>query len=105
MPRYPVTITVTEMRHDKYPPKCPVHEVGDTVTINNGLVEGKMCLYVLAAHMPRIYGLVNGMPSTRGETLTFPCGDHGKVVFELKRDPTKWWKDATSPLTDAEAKP
>jgi uncharacterized repeat protein (TIGR04076 family) len=105
MPRYPITITVTEMHHDKYPPKCPVHELGDTFTVNNGCVEGKMCLPALAQHIARIYGLCNGMPSTRGEVFNIPCPDHGKVIFELRRDPTKWWKDPLSPLTDAEVRP
>jgi hypothetical protein len=37
--------------------------------------------------------------------ITYRCPDQGKVVYEIRRDPDHWWKDALSPLTDAEVKP
>lgn len=103
MPRYPVTVTVVEMRED-LPFECPVQKLGDTLTVNNGTVEGKICMYTLTQQMARIYGLVQGMP-VAAETMRIGCPDKGKVVYEIHRDPTKWWKDAVSPLTDSEAQP
>lgn len=102
MPRYPVTMEVKEMAKD-LPPACPCHKLGDKIVINNGCVEGKMCLPVLAQQMARLYGLVNGMPSAN--VITYRCPDKGKVVYEIRRDPDHWWKDAQSPLTDATVKP
>lgn len=102
MPRYPVVMEVKEIRKE-FPPPCPVHKVGDRITVNNGCVEGKICLPVLAQYMARIYALSNGLPTR--DRFTIACPDNGKVVYELRRDSTKWWKDALSPLTDAELKP
>lgn len=102
MPRYPVTVTVKEIKNDP-PPRCPVHKVGDKIVINNGCIEGKMCLPVMAMRVARLYGLCNGMPGPNVQLM--PCPDHGKVVYEVHRDPTKWWKDAVSPLTDSEYQP
>lgn len=103
MPRYPVTMTVKEIKAELAPP-CPVHKVGDKITINNGCLEGKICLPVLAQQAARLYGLVNGM-SAPSEVLTYSCPDKGKVVYEIRRDPNHWWKDAMSPLTESEIKP
>ncbi|MBI2908138.1 MAG: TIGR04076 family protein [Chloroflexi bacterium] len=102
MPRYPVTVTVKEIK-EELPPDCPVHEVGDQLIINNGCIEGKMCLPVLAMRLPRFYGLCYGMPGPNVQTIA--CPDKGKVVYEVRRDPTKWWKEATAPLTDSEFQP
>jgi uncharacterized repeat protein (TIGR04076 family) len=102
MPRYPVTMTVKEIRKD-LPPDCPVHKVGDRIVINNGCVEGKICLPVLAMQAGRLYGLVNGMLFPN--VLTFECPDRGKVVYEIHRDTDHWWKDALSELTESEFKP
>jgi uncharacterized repeat protein (TIGR04076 family) len=103
MPRYPVTVKVVEMRDD-LDFECPVQSIGDTLTVNNGTFEGKICMYTLAQQISRIYGLVQGMPY-RSETIRVGCPDKGKVVYEISRDPTKWWKDANSPLTDSEKQP
>ena len=102
MPRYPVTMEVKEIIAD-LPPWCPVHKVGDKIVITNGCVEGKICLPVLSQQSARLYGLVNGMSSAN--VMTYRCPDRGKVVFEIRRDPDHWWKDAQSPLTEAEVKP
>ncbi|MFC1981295.1 hypothetical protein ACFLVN_03530 [Chloroflexota bacterium] len=102
MPRYPVTMEVKEIL-DQLLPMCPVHEVGDRVVIDNGCLEGKICLPVLSYQVARLYGLVNGMASA--DVLTCRCPDKGKVVYEIRRDPDHWWKDALSPLTESEVKP
>ena len=102
MPRYPVTMEVTEIRED-LPPRCPVHQLGDKIVINNGCVEGKICLPVLSQQVARLYGLVNGMASSN--VLTYRCPDRGKVVYEIRRDPDHWWKDASSAVSEAEVKP
>lgn len=102
MPRYPMVMEVVEVKGD-LPPRCPVHVVGDRIVINNGCIEGKMCLPVMAQYVARIYGLCNGMPGPN--QLTIRCPDQGKVVYQLRRDPTRWWKDAQSPLTAAEVQP
>ena len=102
MPRYPVTMVVKEIKPE-LPPHCPVHQVGDKIVIDNGCVDGRICLPVLAQNLPRIYGLVNGMPTR--DVWTIRCPDQGKVVYELRRDSSKWWKDAMAPLTEAEFKP
>jgi hypothetical protein len=94
---------VVEMKED-LPPRCPVQEMGDTLTVYNGTVEGKICMYTLAQNMHRIYGYVQGMPAPT-EVLRIGCPDQGKVVYELRRDPTRWWKHAISPLTDSEVQP
>jgi len=104
MPRYPVYITIKEIRED-LPPKCPVHDIDDKVAVENGTIIGKICLPVLAMHLPRIYALVNGAPSPYGDVITIKCPDQGKVVYEIRRDSTKWWKDALSPLTPSEVNP
>lgn len=102
MPRYPVIMEVKQIRAE-LPPLCPVHKVGDRVVINNGCLEGKICLPVLSQQVARLYGLVNGMASAN--VITYYCPDKGKVVYEIRRDPDHWWKDALSTLTDAEVKP
>lgn len=102
MPRYPVTMEVKEIRGE-LPPPCPIHKVGDRIVINNGCLEGKICLPVLSQQVARLYGLVNGMSSAN--VITYRCPDGGKVVYEIRRDPNRWWKDARSPLTDSEVKP
>ena len=102
MPRYPVTMEVKEIR-EELPPMCPVHNVGDRIVINNGCLEGKICLPVLSQQVARIFGLVNGMASAN--IITYRCPDRGKVVYEIRRDPDHWWKDALSPLTESEVKP
>jgi len=102
MPRYPIVMEVKEIKTD-LPPMCPVHKVGDKVAINNGTVEGKICLGVLTQQFARLYGLANGMIAAN--TLTYACPDRGKVVFEIRRDVNHWYKDAISPLTDAPVKP
>ncbi|MBI2846742.1 MAG: hypothetical protein HYX82_02555 [Chloroflexi bacterium] len=102
MPRYPVTMEVKEIRED-LPPTCPVQKVGDKVVIDNGCFEGKVCLPVLAQQVARLYGLVNGMASAN--TITYRCPDKGKVVYEIRRDPDNWWKDALSRKTKSEVKP
>ena len=102
MPRYPVVMEVTEI-HDEPPPRCPVHQVGDRIVINNGCLEGKLCLPVLSQQVSRLYGLVNGMPYANH--ITYRCPDGGKVVYEIRRDPDHWWQDAMSPLTETEVKP
>ena len=102
MPRYPVTMEVKEI-HEQLPPVCPVHKVGDRIVINNGCLEGKICLPVLSQQIARLYGLVNGMASAN--VITYRCPDRGKVVYEIRRDPDHWWKDALSSLTEAEFKP
>ncbi len=102
MPRYPVTMEVTEIRGELLPP-CPVHKVGDRIVINNGCLEGKICLPVLSQQVARLYGLVNGMPAAN--LFTCRCPDGGKVVYEVRRDPNHWWKDAQSPLTESDVKP
>ena len=102
MPRYQVTMEVKEIRKE-LPPMCPVHEVGDKIIINNGCLEGKICLPVLSQQAARLYGLVNGMASAN--VVTYRCPDRGKVVYEIRRDPDHWWKDALSSLTEAEVKP
>lgn len=102
MPRYLVTMEVKEI-DAALPPACPVHKVGDRIVITNGCVEGKICLPVLSQQSARLYGLVNGMASAN--VMTYRCPDRGKVVYEIRRDPDHWWKDARSPLTDAEVKP
>ena len=102
MPRYPVTMEVKET-NDQLPPACPVHKVGDKLVINNGCIEGKLCLPVMTQQISRLYGLVNGMPSAN--VITYRCPDRGKVVYEIRRDSNHWWKDAMSPLTEAEVKP
>ena len=102
MPRYPVTMEVKEIR-DKPSPMCPVQKVGDRIVINNGCLEGKICLPVLSQQVARLYGLVNGMASAN--VITYRCPDGGKVVYEIRRDPDHWWEDALSPLTEAEVKP
>ncbi|MFH1381413.1 MAG: hypothetical protein ABIH70_00780 [Chloroflexota bacterium] len=102
MPRYPVVMEVKEVK-EELPPPCPVHKVGDKLTINNTDVEGKICLGVLAQSIARLYGLANGMPAPN--VTTYRCPDHGKVVYEIRRDPDHWWKDAVSPLTESEVKP
>jgi len=101
MPRYPIIMEVKEIKAD-LPPMCPVHKVGDKISINNGTVEGRICLGVLTQQLARLYGLANGMISSN--TLTYACPDKGKVVFEIKRDPNHWYKDAIAPLTDAPVK-
>ncbi len=102
MPRYPVVMEVKEI-NAKLPPACPVHKVGDKIVINNGCLEGKICLPVLSQQVARLYGLVNGMASAH--VMTYRCPDNGKVVYEIRRDPDHWWKDAQSPRTAAEVKP
>ena len=102
MPRYPLTMEVKEIRED-LPPMCPVHKVGDRIVINNGCLEGKICLPVLSQQVARLYGLVNGMASSN--VITYRCPDRGKVVYEIRRDSDHWWKDALSSLTEAEVKP
>ncbi|MBI2830944.1 MAG: hypothetical protein HYX79_01645 [Chloroflexi bacterium] len=102
MPRYPVIMEVKEINKD-LPPACPVQKVGDKIIINNGCLEGKICFPVLAQVNARLYGLVNGMPSAK--VITYRCPDKGKVVYEIRRDPDHWWKDAMSPKTDSEVKP
>lgn len=102
MPRYPVTMEVKKIDVDR-PPACPVHMVGDKVVINNGCLEGKICLPVLSQQAARLYGLVNGMSSPN--VITYRCPDAGKVTYEIRRDPDHWWKDAQSPLTKSEVKP
>ena len=102
MPRYPVTMEVKEI-NDQLPPACPVHKIGDKLVINNGCIEGKICLPVMTQQISRLYGLVNGMPSAN--VITYRCPDRGKVVYEIRRDSNHWWKDAMSPLTEAEVKP
>ncbi len=102
MPRYPVIMEVKEVRQD-LPPRCPVQKVGDRIVINNGCLEGRICLPVLSQQIARLYGLTNGMPSVN--VVTYRCPDGGKVVYEIRRDPDHWWKDAVSPLTDSEVKP
>ena len=102
MPRYPVVMEVKEIRED-LPPPCPVHKVGDKIVINNGCVEGRICLPVLSQQVARLYGLVNGMPFAN--VFTYSCPDKGKVVYEIRRDPDHWWKDAQSPFTESEVKP
>ena len=102
MARYPVTMAVKEISAE-FPPPCPVHKVGDKLVINNASVEGKICLGVLTQQLARLYGLANGMPSAN--LITYRCPDHGKVVYEIRRDPDHWWKDAQAPLTEAEVKP
>ncbi len=102
MPRYPVVMEVVQIKED-LPPPCPVHEVGDRITVDNGCVEGKICLPVLAQHMARIYAVTNGLPGT--DAYTIACPDKGKVVFSLRRDSTRWWKTPLSPQTEAELRP
>jgi len=102
MPRYPVVMEVKQVRED-LPPSCPVHKVGDRIVINNGCLEGKICIPVLCQQSARLYGLVNGMASIN--VITYSCPDKGKVVYEIRRDPDHWWKDAVSPLTKSEVKP
>ena len=102
MPRYPVTMEVKEV-NAQLPPVCPVHKVGDRIVINNGCLEGKICVPVLAQQMARLYGLVNGMASAN--VITYRCPDKGKVVYEIRRDPDHWWKDAMSPMTESKVKP
>ena len=102
MPRYPVTMEVKEIKGE-YPPTCPVHKVGDRIVINNGCLEGKLCFPVFSQQMARLYGLVNGMPAPN--VIAYRCPDHGKVVYEIRRDPDHWWKDAVSPMTESEVKP
>lgn len=101
MPRYPVTVTVKEMK-EEFPPPCPIHQIGDTLTLGNGSVEGRVCLYFLVQHLPRIYALSGGVPSRLGDVLTIACPDKGKVVFEVRRDSSHCWKDALFPLAPAE---
>ncbi len=102
MPRYPVTMVVKEIRAD-LSPACPVQKVGDKIAINNGCLEGKICLPVLAQQMARLYALANGAPMAN--VAAYSCPDRGKVVYEIRRDPDHWWKDATSPLTESAFKP
>ncbi len=102
MPRYPVTMEVKEIS-EEFPPACPVQKVGDKIVINNGCLEGNICLPVLSQQIARLYGLVNGMASAN--VITYRCPDHGKVVYEIRRDTDHWWKDAVSSLTEAEVKP
>ena len=102
MPRYPVIMEVVEIKED-LPPPCPVHKVGDKIVIDNGCVEGRICLPVLGQQVARLYGLVNGMSAP--DKITYRCPDRGKVVYEIRRDPDHWWKDAMSPLTGSEVKP
>lgn len=102
MPRYPVVMEVKEIKPDS-PPACPVHKVGDRIVIHNGCLEGKVCFPVLSQQVARLYGLVNGMPSAN--VIAYRCPDRGKVVYEIRRDPDHWWKDATSTMTDSEVKP
>ncbi len=102
MPRYPVVMEVKEIRKE-LSPACPVHKVGDKIVINNGFLEGKVCLPVLTQQAARLYGLVNGMMSPN--VVTYRCPDAGKVVYEIRRDPDHWWKDAQSPLTESAVKP
>ncbi len=102
MPRYPVTMEVKEIR-EEVPPACPVQKVGDRIVINNGCLEGKLCLPVLSQQVARLYGLVNGMASIN--VITYRCPDAGKVVYEIRRDPDHWWKEAVSSLTESEVKP
>ena len=102
MPRYPVVMEVMEISTE-YPPGCPVHKVGDKIVINNGCLEGKVCFPVLSQQVARLYGLVNGMPSPN--VIKYRCPDRGKVVYEIRRDPDHWWKDAQSQLSESEVKP
>lgn len=102
MPRYPVVMEVKEIKAE-FPPACPVHKVGDKIVIDNGCVEGRICLPVLVQQVSRLYGLVNGMPTA--DKFTYACPDKGKVVYEIRRDSSKWWKDAMQPKSDAEFKP
>lgn len=102
MPRYPVTMEVKEINAELQP-LCPVHKVGDKITISNGCLEGKICLPVLTQQMARLYGLVNGMASAN--IITYRCPDRGKVIYEIRRDPDHWWKDAMASLTKSEVKP
>ena len=59
MPRYPVIMEVKEI-NEQLPPACPVHKVGDKLVINNGCIEGRLCLPVITQQISRLYGLVNG---------------------------------------------
>src|SRR3990170_3001639 len=88
---------------EQLPPMCPVQKVGDRIIINNGCLEGRICLPVLSQQIARLYGLVNGMSSVN--VITYRCPDAGKVVYEIRRDPNHWWKDPLSPLTESEVKP
>ena len=101
MPRYPVVMEVKEIKSE-FPPPCPVHKVGDKFSINNATTEGRLCLGVLLSQMPRLWALANGLPS--GNAITWACPDHGKVVYEIRRDPDHWYKDAVAPLTNATVK-
>lgn len=102
MPRYPIVVEVVELPPD-LPPPCPIHSLGDRLTINNSCIEGKMCLSVMAQQMARLYALANGLPAP--DVGTIRCPDRGKVVFQVRRDSAHWWKDALAPLTDAEVRP
>ena len=103
MPRYPVVMEVVSI-DPTLPPACPVHKVGDKLVINNGCIEGRLCLPVLTQRAAFLYGLVNGMPWPSNK-ITYRCPDKGKVVYEIRRDVDHWWKDAQSPLTESEVKP
>lgn len=82
MPRYPVTMEVKEIR-DQPPPMCPVHKVGDKIVIDNGCLEGKICLPVLSQQIARLYGLVNGVASAKGWGT---CGDVCPVLLYYSSD-------------------
>ena len=102
MPRYPITMEVKEIR-EELPPMCPVHNVGDVIVVNNGCLEWKICLLVFSHGAARLYGLVKGGVSVY--IVPYRCPERGKVVYEIRRDPDHWWKDALSPLTESEVKP
>jgi len=82
MPRYPVTMEVKEIR-DQPLPMCPVHKVGDKIVIDNGCLEGKICLPVLSQQIARLYGLVNGVASAKG---CGTCGDVCPVLLYYSSD-------------------
>lgn len=102
MPRYPIVMEVKEIRAE-LPPPCPIHKAGDQMTISNGCLDGRLCLPVAAQQMARLYALANGLPAK--DLTIYNCPDNGKVVFEIRRDSTKWWKEPLSPLTEAEVRP
>ncbi|MBI4188192.1 MAG: hypothetical protein HY529_03185 [Chloroflexi bacterium] len=87
-----------EIRSD-LPPPCPVHKVGDNFVVNNVTCEGKIYHGVLVKQATRLRALTNGLPSAN--VIYYKCPDQGRVVYEIRRDPERWYNDAIPPLTNA----
>lgn len=71
------------------------HKVGDKIVFDGSEVKGKICYAALIYIMPIVYAFAWGaeFPWDKDKDVTsVPCLDaENSVVFELKRDRTRFW--------------